>query len=123
MGCAFGIAACRNYYNVRYIRLPDLLDELAVARGEGVFKKVMKQYKGVKFLILDEWLFTSLKSNEARDLLEIIEARHQTGSTIFCSHFHQAGGMKKLVKIHWQMPSSIALSTTHTPYSSMARCR
>lgn len=36
LGCAFGIAACRQFYKVRYIRLPDLLDELAVARGEGV---------------------------------------------------------------------------------------
>ena len=96
MGCAFGIAACRNYYNVKYIRLPDLLDELAVARGEGVFKKVMKQYKGVKLLILDEWLLTSLKSNEARDLLEIIEARHQTGSTIFCSQFAPGGWHEKI---------------------------
>jgi DNA replication protein len=40
MGCAFGIAACRNYYTVKYVRLPDLLDELAVARGEGIFKKL-----------------------------------------------------------------------------------
>jgi DNA replication protein DnaC len=45
IGCALGVAACRNYYTVKYVRLPDLLDELAVARGEGIFKKVMKQYK------------------------------------------------------------------------------
>lgn len=96
MGCAFGIAACRNFYNARYIRLPDLLDELAVARGEGIFKKVMKQYKSVKLLILDEWLITPLKSNEARDLLEIIEARHQQGSTIFCSQFAPGGWHEKI---------------------------
>jgi len=58
LGCAFGIAACRNYYPVKYIRLPELLDELAVARGEGVFKKIIRQYKKVKLLILDEWLLT-----------------------------------------------------------------
>ena len=51
-----GIAACRQFYTVKYIRLPDLLNELAVARGEGIYKKVMSQYKKVSLLILDEWL-------------------------------------------------------------------
>ncbi len=52
MSCAFGIAGCRNFYTVKYIRLPDLMNELAVARGEGIYQKVMKQYKRVSLLIL-----------------------------------------------------------------------
>ncbi|OAA91883.1 IS21-like element helper ATPase IstB [Clostridium ljungdahlii] len=96
IGCALGMAACRNYYTVKYIRLPDLLDELTVARGEGIFKKVMKQYKNVNLLILDEWLLVPLKGTEARDLLEIVEARHQTGSTIFCSQFSPGGWHEKI---------------------------
>lgn len=96
IACAFGIAACRNYFTVKYVRLPDLLDELAVARGEGIFKKVMKQYKKVSLLILDEWLLSPLKGNEARDLLEIVEARHQNGSTIFCSQFAPRGWHEKI---------------------------
>lgn len=55
---AFGIAACRNYLTVKYIRFPDILDELLIARGEGVYQKAMKQYKKVQLLILDEWLLT-----------------------------------------------------------------
>jgi DNA replication protein DnaC len=39
----------------------------------------------VELLILDEWLLHRLKEAEARDLLEIVEARHQKGSTIFLS--------------------------------------
>jgi DNA replication protein DnaC len=93
---AFGIAACRNYFTVRYVRLPDILDELAIARGEGCFQKVMKQYKKVSLLILDEWLLTPLNGSQSRDLLEIIEARHQTTSTIFCSQFAPAGWHSKL---------------------------
>ena len=96
ISCAFGIAACRNYYTVKYVRLPDLLDELAVARGEGIFKKVMKQYKTVSLLILDEWLLTPLKGSEARDLLEIVEARHHVTSTIFCSQFASGGWHEKI---------------------------
>ena len=37
LGCAFGIAACRNFLGVKYVRLPELLNDLAVARGEGTY--------------------------------------------------------------------------------------
>lgn len=96
ISCALGVSACRHYFTTKYIRLPDLLDELAVARGEGIFKKVMKQYKMVSLLVLDEWLLVPLKGTEARDLLEIIEARHQTASTIFCSQFAPGGWHEKI---------------------------
>ena len=96
LSCAFGIAACRNFYTVKYIRLPELLNELAVARGEGIYKKVMKHYKKVSLLILDEWLLVPLTNSEARDLLEIIEARHKKGSTIFSSQFSPAGWHSKI---------------------------
>lgn len=96
LACAFGIAACRNFYPVKYIRLPELLNELSVARGEGIYQRVMKSYKKIPLLILDEWLLVSLKESEARDLLEIVEARHQRGSTIFCSQFTPAGWHGKI---------------------------
>ena len=96
IACALGIAACRKSYSVRYIRLPDLLAELDVARGHGVFAKTIKQYKKVSLLILDEWLLTPLTEVEARDLLEIVEARHSVASTIFCSQFASAGWRDKI---------------------------
>lgn len=74
---AFGMTANRNFYTVKYVRLPDLLGELAIARGEGNYRKVIKVYKQVKLLILDEWLLYPLKESEARDLLEITEARYK----------------------------------------------
>lgn len=96
LGCALGMSACRNYYSVRYIRLPELLCELAVARGENQFKKVINQYKKVKLLIIDEWMLTSLKEEEALDLFEIVEARYQETSTIFCSQFRHGGWHEKI---------------------------
>ena len=56
----------------------------------------MKQYKKVSLLILDEWLLIPLSNSEARDLLEIVEARHQKASTIFCSQFAPAGWHGKI---------------------------
>jgi len=96
LACAFGIAASRNFYTVRYVRLPDLLAELAISRGDGTYRKVIKQYKQVRLLILDEWLLFPLKESEARDLLEIVEARHKRSSTIFCSQFEVAGWHLKI---------------------------
>jgi len=96
LGCAFGIAACRHFLRVKYVRLPVLLNELAVARSTGSYQKIMKQCKRADLLILDEWLLHQLKENEARDVLEIVEARHQKGSTIFLSQFAPAGWQAKI---------------------------
>lgn len=93
---ALGMAASRSFFTVRYVRLPDLLAELAMARGDGTYRKVIKHYKLVKLLILDEWLLFPLKETEARDLLEIVEARCKKASTIFCSQFDVAGWYTKI---------------------------
>lgn len=96
LSCAFGIAACRNFYTVKYVRLPDLLNEMAVARGEGIYQKVRNHYQKVSLLILDEWLLLPLTTTEARDVLEIVEARHKRASTIFSSQFAPAGWHGKI---------------------------
>lgn len=96
LASALGMAANRNFYAVRYVRLPDLLSELAISRGDGTYRKIMKKYKQVKLLILDEYLLFPLKESEARDLLEIVEARHKVASTIFCSQFAVAGWYAKI---------------------------
>lgn len=93
---ALGMAASRNSYTVKYVRVPDLLTELAIARGDGTYRKLMAKYKQVKLLILDEWLLFPPKENEARDLLEIVEARYKKASTVFCSQFEVAGWHHKI---------------------------
>ena len=93
---AFGMTASMNFYTVRYIRLPDLLGELAIARAEGNYRKVIKNYNQVKLLIIDEWLLYPIKESEARDLLEIAESRYKKASTIFCSQFDVGGWHQKI---------------------------
>lgn len=95
LSCALGMEACKLYYATKYIRLPELLSELAVARGEGKFQETIKQYQKYTLLILDEWLLIKLTETEARDLLEIIHARHHKKSTIFCSQFAPMGWYNK----------------------------
>lgn len=91
IACALGMAACRNFIKVRYIRLPDLLNELAIAHGNGTFERVIKAYQKIDLLILDEFLLSPLSSDQARELLEIIEARSTSGSIIFCTQFEPNG--------------------------------
>lgn len=96
LACALGMAAVRNFLAVKYVRLPELLTELAIARSNGTYRKVIQQYKKPKLMILDEWLLYPLKETEARDLLEIAEARYKKASTIFCSQFDVPGWRDKI---------------------------
>ncbi len=77
---------------MKYIRLPELLTDLSIGRGDGTIKKLLTHYKRkVSLLILDEWMLTPLSGSAAFDLLEIVEARHQNASTIFISQCGPAG--------------------------------
>ena len=96
IACALGNAACRKYLSVRYIRMPELLDELGYARANQEFRKVIKAYQKVDLLILDEWLIRSLTPEESYNLFEIVESRSSHGSTIFCTQFETAGWYKRI---------------------------
>ena len=87
IACALGNAACRKFKTVRYVRMPELLDELTIARAENLFRKVTKAYSKVDLLILDEWLMRPLTLQQSFDLFEIVEARTKHGSTIFCTQY------------------------------------
>lgn len=87
LACALGHAACRKFKSVRYIRMPELLDDLSVAKGCGTLKKTIKSYQKVDLLILDEWLIRTLTPQESYDLLEIAESRCEKGSMIFYTQY------------------------------------
>jgi DNA replication protein DnaC len=93
------MAACRHFLSVKYIRLPDLLDELSIAKGEGIFRKAMQGYKKIDLLLLDEWLLTMLSVSESRDVLELIESRYSRCSTIFLSQFDISSWHAKIPEV------------------------
>lgn len=96
MACAFGMEACKQYITTKYVRLPDLLLDLASARESGNFQKVLSKYTKPKLLILDEWLLIRLNENESRDLFELIHKRRKHSSTIFCSQFLESEWYERL---------------------------
>ncbi|MFC4354823.1 IS21-like element helper ATPase IstB [Chryseomicrobium palamuruense] len=116
---AFGVQACRQFYNVKYIRLPELLDELTVAKYEadGSFRKLIQKYRKIDVLILDEWLLTELPEDHVMLVLEIIESRLKRASTIFCSQFSPEGWHAKLGQA--QVADAILDRIIHDSYHIM----
>ena len=87
MACAFGMEACRRYYNTKYVRLPDLLMDLEIGRKDGNYRKVMAKYANPVVLILDEWLLLKPTDVEQKDIFELLHRRRKKSSTIFCSQY------------------------------------
>lgn len=116
LACAFGVQACRHFFKTKYIRLPELLDELAVARHleDGSYRKLIAKYRKIDLLILDELLLTSLNIEQTTDIFEIVEARLKRNSTIFCSQFAPEGWHSKLG--HAQIADAILDRIVHDSY-------
>ena len=90
MACAFGMEACKQYYSTKYVRLPDLLIDLQIARDNGTYIKVLKQYANPVILKIDEWLLMRPTPDELKDILELLHKRRMKSSTIFCSQYNQS---------------------------------
>ncbi len=88
MACAFGMEACKQFYNTKYVRLPDLLIDLEVARSENSYRKVLGKFANPLVLILDEWLLLKPTEQEQKDIFELLHRRRKRSSTIFCSQYH-----------------------------------
>lgn len=88
LACAIGKQACIQGISTRYIRIPDLLmlrDE-ATLKSQGI-PKLLKKFSNYKLLIFDEWLLDDLSDEEQHFLFELIERRHDSTSTIFCTQY------------------------------------
>ena len=89
--CAFGMEACKQRYKTKYVRLPDLLLELEMARNNGTCKKGQGKYATPVLLIIDEWLLLKPTEAEQHDILDLHHRRRRRSSTIFCSQYDSNG--------------------------------
>lgn len=88
--------ACKQFYTVRYVRLPDFLLEIEVAKSEGNYAKALNKYLKPILLIIDEWLLMRLNNSEAKHVFELIHKRCKRSSTIFCSQFREEGWYERI---------------------------
>lgn len=87
LACALAHQACREGLSVRYLRLPRLLNELTIARGDGRYRKLLVSLARTDLIVLDDFGLAVLGDEPRRDLLEILEDRYQRRSTIVTSQF------------------------------------
>jgi DNA replication protein DnaC len=85
LACALGHKACRDNRSALYQRVPKLFGDLAVARGDGRYARLLRALGGVQLLILDDWGLEPLDDQARHDLLEILEERYGRRSTIVTS--------------------------------------
>ena len=97
LACAFAERACRSGHSAFYARAPRLHHDLAVARGDGSYGRLLARLAKTQLLVIDDFALTPLKDQERRDLLEILEDRHERASTLVTSQlpvmsWHEAIG-------------------------------
>ena len=111
MACAFGMEACKRYYNTKYIRLPDLLIDLEMARSNGTYRKVMAKYANPLVLILDEWLLLKPTETEQKDIFELLTEDEESHLPFFAHSTIERNGMNSLEVLQalWPMQSWIVL--------------
>lgn len=85
LACALAHKACREDFTVLYLRIPRLFRNLAIARGDGSYEKLLKSYARADLLVLDDWGLAPIGAPERRDLLEILEDRYGLRSTMVTS--------------------------------------
>ena len=85
LACAFVERACRRGFTATYLRMPRLLHQLAVGRGDGSFTRLLARLAKLDLLAIDDWLLAPLRDAERRDLTEVIEDRAERGSTLIAS--------------------------------------
>lgn len=85
IACALAQKAMREGFSATYKRTPRLLRELAVAKGDGSYPKLLNSLAKTDLLVLDDWGLTPFTGGQDQDMLEIVEDRHGQRSTIITS--------------------------------------
>lgn len=93
LACALGQHACRQGFPVLYQRVARLTEALRIAHADGSFGRLLSQLARVDVLILDDWGMTPLDQAARHDLLEVIDDRSTSKSTVITSqlpieHWH-----------------------------------
>lgn len=94
IACALGNQACRQGFSVLYTRFTRLLEELRIAHGDGSFGKRLSALAKTDLLLIDDWGLAPPSAKERSDLLEVLDDRVASRSTVITSqlpveHWHE----------------------------------
>ena len=85
LACALGHNACLQGYSVRYYRLSRLLLEMTQAKADGSYQKLLVRLAKIQIIVIDDWGLEKLTTAHRNDLLEIMDDRHGSTSTVMIS--------------------------------------
>jgi DNA replication protein DnaC len=85
LACALAHQAARSGFSVLYVRAARLFDELQVAHGDGSFARRLTQLAKLDLLVIDDFAISAIGPAERSDLLELLDDRVGTHSTIITS--------------------------------------
>ena len=87
LACALGHNACLHGYTTRYYRLSRLLLAFTQAKADGSYHKLLAQTAKIRLLLIDDWGLEALTTAQRHDLMEIMDDRHGSTSTVMVSQF------------------------------------
>lgn len=116
LACALGYEACCHDYPTAFIRLSDYLTDIALARQENTYRKILKKYTNPKLLIIDEWLLVPPNEQERREIAELIHKRRRHASIIFCSQYDDREWFDQLGGENSPLAESILDRIVHDAY-------
>ncbi len=85
VACALGNKACQQYRTVLYLPAGELFDRITIAERTGERKRCLDALVKVDLLILDDWFLTTPTRQQVQQLHILIDRRHKTASTIYCT--------------------------------------
>lgn len=85
LACALAHQAVRSGFSTLYVRAGRLFDELKVAHADGSFARRLVQLAKLDVLVLDDFALWPIGAVERNDLLELLDDRVGTRSTIITS--------------------------------------
>jgi DNA replication protein DnaC len=90
VACALANQACRKGYRVLYCRASRLFDELVLARASGTYARLLGKLARMDVLLVDDWGLKPASEQERYDLLEVLEDRYGSRSTLMTSQLPPA---------------------------------
>lgn len=85
LSCALAHQAARSGFSVLYTRAARLFDELHVAHGDGSFARRLAQLARLDLIVIDDFATSPMTAPERNDLLELLDDRVGTRSTLITS--------------------------------------